>query len=186
MFLNFFNQAFVGKTVTVVVWVMTAFNFYGDSSFSLKYFMTIFPNCGLLFIMQTVFQFERSGVNLSMSKLYVNIFNDPVTVGGLLALMIFWTIVYVPIAWYIERIFPGEYGAPLPFYFPFMKSYWFRSDNQVGDLKFSEINESKPGFEKDPNLKCTVSIKNISKVLYIRCMKMMLWIGLRRFFLLYF
>jgi ATP-binding cassette subfamily A (ABC1) protein 3 len=37
-----------------------------------------------------------------------------------MGMMILWTLIYIPIAWYIERIFPGEYGAPLPFYFPFM------------------------------------------------------------------
>ncbi len=37
-----------------------------------------------------------------------------------MSMMILWTFIYIPIAWYIERILPGEYGAPLPFYFPFM------------------------------------------------------------------
>lgn len=41
-------------------------------------------------------------------------------VGGVLAVQLTWTLVYIPISWYIERIFPGEYGAPQPFYFPFM------------------------------------------------------------------
>ena len=56
-----------------------------------------------------------------------------------------------------------EYGAPLPLYFPFMKSYWFKSTDTVSDVKFSEILDHKPGFEQDPNLKCTVSLKHISK-----------------------
>jgi len=44
-----------------------------------------------------------------------------------------------------------------------MKSYWFRSGDTVGDVKFSEIVENRHGFEKDPNLKCTVAVKNVSK-----------------------
>jgi len=30
-------------------------------------------------------------------------------------------------------------------------------------MKFTEIQDQKHGFEQDPNLKCTVSLKNISK-----------------------
>ena len=40
--------------------------------------------------------------------------------GAILAAMFGYTLLYGPIAWYIERIFPGEYGVPLPIYFPFM------------------------------------------------------------------
>jgi hypothetical protein len=130
--------------------------------------MTIFPNCGLIFIFQIVFQYERASEELNMSKLYKNIFSDSVNIGAMLGLMIFWTFFYIPIAWYIERIFPGEYGAPLPFYFPFMKSYWFKNNSSIGDFnQINEINENKHGFEKYPNFKCTVAIKNISKVSFV-------------------
>jgi hypothetical protein len=57
---------------------------------------------------------------MTYKELYSNIYSDPQNLGAILSAMIFWTLVYVPITWYIERIFPGEYGAPLPFYFPFM------------------------------------------------------------------
>ena len=55
-----------------------------------------------------------------MLTLYNSLFNDPLVLGGVLAAQIFRTLLYFPHIWYIERIFPGEYGAPLPFYFPFM------------------------------------------------------------------
>lgn len=28
-------------------------------------------------------------------------------------------------AWYIDKVIPSEYGTQLPFYFPFLPSYWF-------------------------------------------------------------
>ncbi len=60
---------------------------------------------------------------MTYKELYSNIYGDPQNLGAILSAMIFWTLVYVPITWYIERIFPGEYGAPLPFYFPFMVTF---------------------------------------------------------------
>jgi len=29
-------------------------------------------------------------------------------------------VIYACIAWYVEAVFPGEYGIPRPFYFPLM------------------------------------------------------------------
>lgn len=65
------------------------------------------------------------GVTLSYSELYKNLYDDPQNLGMILFFMIFWTLVYIPITWYVERIFPGEYGAPLPFYFPFMVCFYY-------------------------------------------------------------
>jgi hypothetical protein len=39
-----------------------------------------------------------------------------------MASMIGWSIIYVVIHWYLEKILPGEFGVPLPFYFPLMVS----------------------------------------------------------------
>lgn len=55
-----------------------------------------------------------------ISKLFVNLFDDGLTLGGVLIAMLLWSAVYLILSWYIERIFPGEYGIKLPFYFPFM------------------------------------------------------------------
>lgn len=32
------------------------------------------------------------------------------------------SVIYVCIAWYIEAVYPGEYGIPRPFYFPLLVS----------------------------------------------------------------
>lgn len=40
--------------------------------------------------------------------------------GSLWIAMIFWSIVYIVLGWYLEKVFPGEYGVKMPFYFPFM------------------------------------------------------------------
>lgn len=96
---------------------MSALNFYDNSPAALKYLVTIFPNCGLFFIIQVAFQYERGARMLTYASLYKNLFNDPVNVGGILAMMLTWTIIYIPIAWYIERIFPGGKNFSWIFYF---------------------------------------------------------------------
>ena len=101
-------------------WLATAIDFHYSLPTGVKYLLCFMPNVGLKLAFQVINQYERSGKAFAYSSLYTNIFGDALNLGGILACMLAYSIIYIPIAWYIERIFPGEYGAPLPFYFPFM------------------------------------------------------------------
>uniref|UniRef100_A0A3Q3GSS5 P-type phospholipid transporter n=1 Tax=Labrus bergylta TaxID=56723 RepID=A0A3Q3GSS5_9LABR len=73
---------------------------------------------------------------------------------------------YWMLTWYIENVFPGQYGIPKLWYFPFTSSYWCgtasvtRSDPDL--LKDSTHNAY---LEKSqPNMKPGVSIRNLVKI----------------------
>nr|UOU03315.1 ATP-binding cassette subfamily A3-like 2 [Brachionus rubens] len=159
-----FSKTFIAKTFAILFWLVTVINFYDNLPSSIvKYVFCMFPNSGLIFAFQVIFQYERSGKSLTYIDLYNNIFDDSMNLGAVLAAMIGWTLIYIPITWYIERIFPGEYGAPLPFYFPFMPSYW-RTPKDNNDSNFDSVLKERYGFEKDPSgLNLSISIQNISK-----------------------
>ncbi len=108
-------------------------------------------------------------MTLNYSNLYTNLYGNGINVGGILAVQLAWTLIYIPIAWYIERIFPGDYGAPQPFYFPFMPSYWSnKKTDMISDVEMKNVETNKFGFEKDPSdLKTSISIQNITKVLFL-------------------
>nr|APD26552.1 ATP-binding cassette transporter subfamily A member 3-like X2 protein [Brachionus koreanus] len=153
---------FIAKTFTILFWLITLINFYDSlPSSAIKYLFCIFPNTGLIF----AFQYERSGKEFSYLNLYENLFDDSLNLGAILASMIGWTLLYIPVTWYIERILPGEYGAPLPFYFPFMPSYWITPKKQkLDELDFESIKQDNYGFEKDPvGLNQSISIQNVTK-----------------------
>ena len=57
---------------------------------------------------------------MNYSTLYTNFFNDTLNLGTVLGVMFAYTVVYIPLIVYIDRIMPGVYGTPLPFYFPLM------------------------------------------------------------------
>jgi hypothetical protein len=113
-----------------------------------------------------------------------------------MAMQLFWSAFYLMLSWYLERVFPGEYGVKLPFYFPFMvssvlffiisiihlqngikkkKSYWFENlatatykSYQSNSYDEHQMLEDKSAFEKDPNdLYASVKIKNLTKVSHI-------------------
>ncbi|XP_035035732.2 phospholipid-transporting ATPase ABCA3 [Hippoglossus stenolepis] len=72
--------------------------------------------------------FEGKGTGIQWSNLF-----DPVTVDDdfsmaqVMALLLFDSVLYGLVAWYMEAVFPGEYGVPLPSYFFVLPSYWCSS-----------------------------------------------------------
>ncbi len=152
----------------LIIWFGTLINFYNYlHSSSLKYLLCIFPNLGLLFGFEIMLQFERSGRDLNFESLFINIFNDPLNLGSIMICMNLWSVFYIIMTWYFEKILPSEYGVPLPFYFLFTKSYWFPQAydiNKYDSNYFNGKNINKPSFEMDPQgYRNTVCVQNLSK-----------------------
>lgn len=104
----------------LIIWIFSIVNFYDEIPTSvIKYLFAVFPNLGLLFSFQVLFQFERSSKDFHIAQLFDNIYDDPLRLGAILISMLAWSIFYFPITWYLENILPGDFGLPLPFYFPF-------------------------------------------------------------------
>lgn len=51
----------MAKVSALIIWVTSGINFYDALPSNAKYFFCLFPNGGLTFALQVVFQFERSG-----------------------------------------------------------------------------------------------------------------------------
>ncbi|XP_053199909.1 phospholipid-transporting ATPase ABCA1-like [Scomber japonicus] len=82
-------------------------------------------------------------------------------------MMLFDAVFYWILTWYIENVFPGQYGIPKPWYFPFTASYWCGTasvtDVDPGLLKDSSAHNEY--LEKTPpNVKAGVSIRNLVKI----------------------
>ena len=101
------------------------------------------------------------------SALYVSFFkflydrllqllNDEFSLGNVLAMLIVDTFLYGILTWYIEHVFPGAYGLPKAWYFPFQLSYWLgdkskycggeRSRSELYSRMSSVDGESPPGL----------------------------------------
>lgn len=55
--------------------------------------------------------------------------DDTLVLGHLMLMLVVDSMIYLLITLYAEAIFPGEYGVPLPWYFPFTASYWRGSND---------------------------------------------------------
>jgi hypothetical protein len=94
--------------------------------------------------------------------------------------MIFWTLVYIPLIWYFEKIMPKQFGISLPFYFIFQKSYWLDDEfvyaasilkNNKLDQESGVENDTEKSahdethFEEEPlRIRPSVVLNRVSKV----------------------
>ncbi|XP_047145843.1 phospholipid-transporting ATPase ABCA3 isoform X2 [Hydra vulgaris] len=71
-------------------------------------------------------------------------------------------VLYGLLTWYIEAVFPGEYGIPQKWNFFLTKSYWFGYQFDITD--FHPIKHNNEFIEKYPEgLNPGISIRNLSK-----------------------
>lgn len=62
--------------------------------------------------------FSSSGTGIQWSNLFDSVtVDDDFSMGQVLCLLLFDSVLYGLVAWYMEAVFPGEYGVPLPAYF---------------------------------------------------------------------
>ncbi|XP_017165744.1 ATP-binding cassette sub-family A member 1 isoform X4 [Poecilia reticulata] len=92
---------------------------------------------------------------------------DPYTFIISIAMMLADAVLYWVLTWYIENVFPGQYGIPKPWYFLFTSSYWCGmtpvAENSPDLLTDSGAHVGY--FERPPpSVKAGVSIRNLVKI----------------------
>ncbi|EFB19884.1 hypothetical protein PANDA_019411, partial [Ailuropoda melanoleuca] len=114
------------------------------------------------FMVSTFFN-KETGIKWS------NIFSSPkmenFDFAHVLGMFLFDAFIYGLVAWYIEAVFPGEYGVPKPWNFFLLRSHWFgeTTEEKKETRQFYETNGSKY-FEAEPtNLVAGIQIKHLCK-----------------------
>uniref|UniRef100_A0A3Q2DBH9 ATP-binding cassette, sub-family A (ABC1), member 1A n=1 Tax=Cyprinodon variegatus TaxID=28743 RepID=A0A3Q2DBH9_CYPVA len=108
--------------------------------------------------------FEEQGVGIQWSNLLASpLEEDSYNLTTSICLMLFDAMLYGIMTWYIEAVFPGQYGIPRPWYFPFTRTYW------CGEKENKNINTplSKKTVctEEDPShIEPGVYIENLVKI----------------------
>ncbi|XP_040903453.1 phospholipid-transporting ATPase ABCA1b [Toxotes jaculatrix] len=112
--------------------------------------------------------FEEQGVGIQWKNLVSSpLEEDDFSLRTAIILMYFDSFLYGVLTWYIEAVFPGQYGIPRPWYFPLTKSYWFgEKDGKTNKVPLSR--KGNPGavcMEEEPaHLDPGVYIENLVKV----------------------
>uniref|UniRef100_A0A3P8V611 P-type phospholipid transporter n=1 Tax=Cynoglossus semilaevis TaxID=244447 RepID=A0A3P8V611_CYNSE len=82
-------------------------------------------------------------------------------------MMLFDAVLYWTLTWYIENVFPGEYGIPKPWYFPFTSLYWCGPTKKTSDdPDLLKDTGGQGGYleKPPPNMRAGVSVRNLVKI----------------------
>ncbi|KAA0722897.1 ATP-binding cassette sub-family A member 1 [Triplophysa tibetana] len=113
-------------------------------------------------------RYEEQGIGIQWSNIWLSPQeNDPYSFIVSIFMMLLDALIYWILTWYIENVFPGQYGISKPWYFPFTSSFWcgtpVGSDAEPDLLK--ELEEQKGYLEKPPvGMKVGVCVRNLVKV----------------------
>eukprot|EP00058_Branchiostoma_floridae_P010060 XP_002595548.1 hypothetical protein BRAFLDRAFT_117471 [Branchiostoma floridae] len=178
----FFSKANTGSIVAGVLYFMTYVpfyfitNLYDQMTWHQKMASCLLSNTAMAMGGQVIGMFEGTGAGVQWSTINTGVsVDDNFTMLHVFMMLILDSVLYCMVAWYIEAVFPGDYGVPQPWYFPVLRSYWCGSsksdfvdedDNETTPLLSGEKHSDNQGeyFEKNPaNLKAGVRIRNLKK-----------------------
>nr|XP_047907905.1 phospholipid-transporting ATPase ABCA7 isoform X4 [Anser cygnoides] len=112
--------------------------------------------------------YEEQGVGIQWHNLGVSpVPGDPYSFATAMGLLLLDASLYGLATWYIEGVFPGQYGVPKPWNFPFLKSYWFGEPPSAGHPPFPTDPLTAPQVlveEPPAQLQPGVSIRNLVKI----------------------
>lgn len=172
MMATFFSKASTASAVTGLVWFIAyipysfSYQTYDDMTLGTKLGWCLVSNTAMGFGLQLILGHEGNGEGLRWSNMFepINI-DDDLTVGAVILMMLTSAVIYMLIALYVEQIFPGDYGVPKKWYFPFTKEFWCGTPVNADDVEYYKYERSNPeAFEAEPEGKhIGVQVKNLQK-----------------------
>ncbi|CAL8279233.1 unnamed protein product [Lota lota] len=107
-------------------------------------------------------RYEEQGLGLQWDNVQISpLEGDTYSFMTSVGMMMLDAVLYAALAWYLDNVFPGQYGIGRPFYFLFQPSYWHRSNPRIPDV----TNDSQLFFEPEPvGLVMGVQIQDLVKV----------------------
>ncbi|KAM9449520.1 phospholipid-transporting ATPase ABCA1 isoform 1-T2 [Clarias gariepinus] len=111
-------------------------------------------------------RYEEQGIGIQWKNIMLSSQDDDsYTFFISIIMMLVDALLYWLLTWYIENVFPGQYGVPKPWYFPFTSSYWCGTPAGADMDPLDALEEQNGYLEKPPaSLKAGVSIRNLVKV----------------------
>ncbi|XP_055968962.1 phospholipid-transporting ATPase ABCA7 [Sorex fumeus] len=107
---------------------------------------------------------EEQGTGAQWRNLGTGPAGDVFSLGEVSLLLVFDALLYSLLTWYLEAVYPGQYGIPEPWNFPFRRSYWFgpRSPKILAPPPITQ-DQQVLMEEAPPDLTAGVSIRGLEK-----------------------
>ncbi|XP_051259483.1 uncharacterized protein abca12 isoform X6 [Dicentrarchus labrax] len=161
---SFFDKTYIAGLSGSLIYILCFFPFIvvmaveTNLTFSQKSALSLFSPTCFSYASQYISRYEAQGEGIHWRNSYTSpIPGDTASFGWLCWLMLIDSILYFIIGVYIRMVFPGKYGIPAPWYFPFKASFWadlcccVKSNTKVDrGLLFANImQKNQPVFSDD-------------------------------------
>jgi ATP-binding cassette subfamily A (ABC1) protein 1 len=125
---SFFSQAKTAATVGALVFFLTYFVDFAitstkTASRSLRSLACLIPTVCVSQAASPLFDLESIGVGIQWSNLGIPYDSFPISLAFVFLFVDFW--MYLLLSLYINQLFPGDFGVPQKWNFPFSLRYWF-------------------------------------------------------------
>ncbi|XP_076025938.1 uncharacterized protein abca12 [Genypterus blacodes] len=128
---SFFDKTYIAGLSGSLLYILCFFPFIvvmsmeQGLSLAQKSALSLFSPTCFSYASQYISRYEAQGEGIQWSNSYISpIAADTASFGWLCWMMVIDSILYFIIGGYIRMVFPGKYGIPAPWYFPFKASFW--------------------------------------------------------------
>uniref|UniRef100_A0A7M4G1M9 P-type phospholipid transporter n=1 Tax=Crocodylus porosus TaxID=8502 RepID=A0A7M4G1M9_CROPO len=162
---TFFSKANLAAACSGVIYFtlylphIVCFNWQDRLTVHLKILASLLSQVAFGFGTEYLSRYEEQGLGLQWDNIKTSpLEGDKYSFDWSIRMMLFDAFLYGIFAWYLDNVFPGDYGIPRPWYFPLQESYWFGFSSEMS----GPVN---PFFEPEPSdLVPGVCIQNLVKI----------------------
>ena len=170
----FFSKASTASAISDVIFFIMYLPYlflqqrYETISLALKISMCLFSNTAMALGFNVLIRYEGTQEGLQWGNVFRPVTaDDQFHVGYVLIMLVVDAILYLIIALYVEKIFPGDYGVAEKWYFPFTAKFWCKTNEYIGvqDVYTNGVDNINVNCEAEPKNKTTgVQIRSLRKV----------------------
>ncbi|XP_053685902.1 phospholipid-transporting ATPase ABCA3-like [Sabethes cyaneus] len=170
MMSTFFSKANTAAGMAGLIWFVfvmpynIAFLSYDLMPLGAKLALCLFHNSAMSFGFMLMMRHEGTTNGVQWSNLFSPVtVDDELSVGLTMVMLLVDSVIYLLIALYVEKVFPGKYGVAQPWYFPFTKEFWTNKTNILPTSE-SKLEEESANCEPEPvGLNAGIQIKGLRK-----------------------
>ncbi|XP_058116458.1 phospholipid-transporting ATPase ABCA3-like [Anopheles ziemanni] len=169
---TFFSKANIAAGIAGLLWFILivpyniAFSNYDDMTAGAKVAICLFSNSAMSFGFMLMMRHEGTATGLQWSNLFDPVsVDDDFSVGDTMLMLLADAIIYLMIALYVEKVFPGDFGIAEPWYFLYTKKFWCKDAQQKAETIPADVsNMEGDNVEREPDGKYAgIQIRKLRK-----------------------
>ncbi|XP_053781886.1 phospholipid-transporting ATPase ABCA3-like [Desmodus rotundus] len=170
---TFFNKAHLAASAGSLLYFASFFPFkaiaqnYGQIPLTSKVATCLSSNVALALGINLLLKLEIKEIGVKWDNLWTPAnLEDNLIFGYMMGMLLVDAFLYGLVTWYIETVFPGQYGVSQPWYFFLMHSYWYgqpRIRRKKEEMKGCERTQNKYYEAESTSLVAGIQIEHLHK-----------------------